>query len=57
VTLVRGMALRAILAAEAGDTTTARRWAQDVLLLWSGGDPEIQPTLTKLRPLVPVQVR
>ena len=54
-TLVRGMALRATLAAQAGDTVMARRWAQDVLLLWSAADPELQPTVRKLRALVPTQ--
>jgi hypothetical protein len=56
-TLVRGMALRAALAAQAGDMATARRWAQDVLLLWSGADRELRPAVTKLRRLVPVQVK
>jgi serine/threonine protein kinase/tetratricopeptide (TPR) repeat protein len=48
-TLVRGMALRAELAAQAGDSSTARRWARDVTLLWSGADSELQPTVTRMR--------
>jgi hypothetical protein len=48
-TLVRGMALRAELAARAGDPTAARRWAQDVLTLWSNADSELQPTITRMR--------
>jgi serine/threonine-protein kinase len=51
-TFVRGMALRAELASRAGDTTTARRWAQDVIALWSGADRELQPVVTKLHGLV-----
>ena len=55
-TLVRGMALRATLALKAGDPVTARRWAQDVLLLWSGADEELQPLVRNLRALLPTQV-
>ena len=51
-TLVRGMALRAELASKAGDMTTARRWAQHVVQLWSGADIELQPVVTKLRGVV-----
>jgi hypothetical protein len=51
-TLVRGMALRADLAARANDSTTARRWAQDVVQLWSGADPELQPTVQAMRSIV-----
>jgi tetratricopeptide (TPR) repeat protein/tRNA A-37 threonylcarbamoyl transferase component Bud32 len=50
-TLVRGMALRAELAARAGDRATASRWAQDVVVLWSGADPELQPTLSRMQEL------
>jgi tRNA A-37 threonylcarbamoyl transferase component Bud32/tetratricopeptide (TPR) repeat protein len=50
-TLVRGMALRADLAAARHDTTTASRWARDVVLLWSGADQELQPTVTRMRSL------
>lgn len=48
-TLVRGMALRADLADRAGDSTTARRWAGDVLTLWSAADQELHPTITTMR--------
>jgi tetratricopeptide (TPR) repeat protein len=51
-TFVRGMALRAELADRANDSTTARRWAQNVLRLWSGADPELQPTVRTMRELV-----
>ncbi|HET7468723.1 MAG TPA: hypothetical protein VFJ81_03575, partial [Gemmatimonadales bacterium] len=47
--LVRGMALRADLADRAGDPTTARRWAGDVLTLWSDADQELNPTITTMR--------
>jgi hypothetical protein len=50
-TLVRGMALRAELAARAGAPTTASRWAHDVLTLWSNADSELQPTITRMRGL------
>ena len=51
-TLVRGMALRAELAAKAGDSSTAKRWAQDVVVLWSGADRELQPTVERMQELV-----
>ena len=51
-TLVRGMALRAELASRAGDWTTSRRWAEDVVLLWSNADPELHPTVQKMEELV-----
>jgi hypothetical protein len=47
--LVRGMALRAELAKRAGDDATAKRWASDVTALWSGADPELQPTVIRMR--------
>jgi hypothetical protein len=47
--LVRGMSLRAGLADRAGDPTTARRWAGDVLTLWSDADQELHPTITTMR--------
>jgi tetratricopeptide (TPR) repeat protein len=53
-TLVRGMALRAELAARAGDPATARRWARDVLTLWSNADPELQPMITRVRDIAGV---
>jgi eukaryotic-like serine/threonine-protein kinase len=51
-TLVRGMALRADLATAHHDSTTARRWARDVVLLWSGADQELQPTVSRMRSLM-----
>jgi hypothetical protein len=51
-TFVRGMALRAELAAQTRDSTTAKRWARNVLLLWSGADQELQPTVKRMRELV-----
>jgi hypothetical protein len=51
-TLIRGMALRAELASKAADTTTATRWAQHVVQLWSGADIELQAVVTKLRGFV-----
>jgi eukaryotic-like serine/threonine-protein kinase len=51
-TLVRGMALRADLAAARHDSTTAKRWARDVVLLWSGADPELQPTVHRIQGLM-----
>jgi hypothetical protein len=53
-TLVRGMALRAELAATAGDSSTAKRWAQDVVLLWSDADVELQPTVKRMRTIAEV---
>jgi tetratricopeptide (TPR) repeat protein/tRNA A-37 threonylcarbamoyl transferase component Bud32 len=51
-TLARGMALRAELAGRAGDWPTAKRWAQHVLVLWSGADAELQPTMRSMQALV-----
>jgi tetratricopeptide (TPR) repeat protein len=51
-TLVRAMALRAELATLAGDTGTAKHWAQDVLLLWQNADAELQPTVKRMRTIV-----
>jgi hypothetical protein len=44
-TFVRGMALRAELAARAGDSAASRRWAENVVHLWSSADAELQPTV------------
>jgi hypothetical protein len=54
-TLVRGMALRADLAATQHDSTTARRWARHVVLLWSGAGQELQPTVSRMRSLMQVR--
>ena len=51
-TLARGMALRAELAGRTGDRPTAERWAQDVVLLWSGADAELQPTVRTMKQLI-----
>jgi tRNA A-37 threonylcarbamoyl transferase component Bud32/tetratricopeptide (TPR) repeat protein len=51
-TLVRGMALRAELAAQAGDTAMSRRWARNVLSLWSQADPELQPTVHRMEEIL-----
>ncbi|HEV8304490.1 MAG TPA: serine/threonine-protein kinase [Gemmatimonadales bacterium] len=49
--LVQGMALRADLAARAGDRTTAARWARAVATLWAGADPPLEPILQRMRSL------
>jgi serine/threonine protein kinase/tetratricopeptide (TPR) repeat protein len=51
-TLVRGMALRAELAAQAKDWPTAKRWAQDVIVLWSNADAQLQPTMRSMEELI-----
>jgi hypothetical protein len=45
------MALRAELAAQAGDSAKAKRWANDVVLLWSGADQELQPIVRRMQEL------
>jgi tRNA A-37 threonylcarbamoyl transferase component Bud32/tetratricopeptide (TPR) repeat protein len=50
--LVRAMALRAELAAAAGDRTTARRWAEPVTILWRDSDPELRPIVERMRRFV-----
>jgi Protein kinase domain len=49
--LIRLMALRADLAARAGDRVTARRWAEPVAVLWRDADPELQPVVERMRAL------
>ncbi|HTH65916.1 MAG TPA: serine/threonine-protein kinase [Gemmatimonadales bacterium] len=49
--LVRAMALRADLAARAGDRATARRWAAAVVTLWSDADAALQPVVDRMRAL------
>jgi tetratricopeptide (TPR) repeat protein/tRNA A-37 threonylcarbamoyl transferase component Bud32 len=51
-TLVRGMALRAELAASARDSVAARRWAQNVDRLWSNADAELQPIVRRMHELI-----
>ena len=48
---VRMMALRADLAHHTGDAPTASHWAQAVIALWGGADPELQPLVTRVRAL------
>jgi tetratricopeptide (TPR) repeat protein len=43
--LMRAMILRAQLAQAGGDTATARRWAQPVVLLWSDADSFLRPAV------------
>ncbi len=54
-TLVRGMALRADLADRASDSSTARRWAGDVLTLWSNADRELKPTIARMNHIAGVR--
>jgi len=49
--LVRAMALRARIAARRGDQATARRWAEAVVAMWSGGDPEWRMVAEEMRRL------
>jgi tetratricopeptide (TPR) repeat protein len=52
--LVRAMALRAELAAAAGDGRTARWWAQRVTILWRDADAPLQPLVDRMRALAGV---
>lgn len=47
----RAVALRAELAAAAGDRAGARRWAQLGAALWRDADPELRGTVARLRAL------
>ncbi|HET9514403.1 MAG TPA: hypothetical protein VFO95_10805, partial [Gemmatimonadales bacterium] len=47
----RAMALRADLAAAAGNRALAARWARAVITLWSDADPPLAPTLARMRQL------
>ena len=47
--LPRAMALRAELAARGGDTATAQRRAQVVIVLWSNADESLQPLVQRMR--------
>jgi serine/threonine protein kinase/tetratricopeptide (TPR) repeat protein len=51
-TLVRGMALRAELAAAARDSAAAKRWARNVDQLWSNADAELQPIVRRMHQLI-----
>ena len=50
--LVRAMALRAELAARAGDSATARRWAEPVTIVWRDADAELQPLVQQMTSIV-----
>ena len=47
--LPRVMLLRADLAAALGSPAEARTWYTKVLSLWSNADPELQPTVARIR--------
>jgi hypothetical protein len=47
--LVRGMAMRAELAAAEGDSLTARQLAAAVASLWRNADPQLQPVVERMR--------
>jgi len=49
--LVRAMALRAELAAAAGDATAAARWARAVTALWRGADPDLGTVVARMEAL------
>jgi len=49
--LVRAMALRAELAAAAGDRRTARWWAQRVTILWRDADDPLRSVVERMRAL------
>ncbi|MFI5312114.1 MAG: hypothetical protein ACHQQ3_12820, partial [Gemmatimonadales bacterium] len=46
--LVQAMALRADLAERMGDSTTARKWAAVVTVLWSDADGFLKPTVDRM---------
>ena len=50
--LVRLMVLRADIAAQRGDRTTAARWAKAVAGLWAEADPVLRPTVQRMRELL-----
>ncbi|HSM15504.1 MAG TPA: protein kinase [Gemmatimonadales bacterium] len=47
--LVRAMALRAELAAQARDSTVAREWARKVVQLWEDGEEAVRPVVDRMR--------
>lgn len=49
--LPRAMALRAELAAKAGDAGTARQWATAAAALWQKSDAELAPLVSRMRAL------
>jgi len=50
-TLVPTLVLRAELAAQTGDSVTARRWARPASRLWRDCDAFLRPTLTRMQSL------
>ncbi len=50
-TLIRSFRLRATLAAQLGDTATARKWARVVKTLWSKPDPFLRATTDEMQRL------
>ena len=46
---IRAMALRAELAARAGDRAVATRWGNAVIALWEHGDPPLAPVVERMR--------
>jgi hypothetical protein len=46
------MRIRALLAAHAGDSATARRWGSAALILWRRADAELRPLIEPLRAIV-----
>ncbi len=46
---IRAMALRAELAARAGDRPVAARWGNAVIALWEHGDPPLAPVVERMR--------
>jgi hypothetical protein len=49
---IRAMALRAELAARAGDRALAARWGNAVSTLWGNADPPLTPMVQRMRALV-----
>jgi hypothetical protein len=49
---IRAMALRAELAARAGDRGTASQWAHAVTALWSNADAPLRATTARMRELL-----
>jgi hypothetical protein len=47
------MALRATLAANAGDRENATKYPNAVLQLWGTGDPIVSSTVNEMRKIVP----
>ena len=49
--IVRAMELRAELAANTNDLASARKWSSAVLTLWTAADPELTPSISRMRML------